>query len=122
MWRGWGPKEQEMSDAADDSAKPKRTSPELLDYGQVSDRLNVSEATVRRMVDRGLIKSVSVSPSGRKRMIRVVDLEEYLEQNATYRPQVDVPSPRRTVTTDEALRKAGWDGTDHLGYTRKPRS
>jgi hypothetical protein len=34
----------------------------LHDYGQVADRLDASEATVRRMIDKGLIRSVAVSP------------------------------------------------------------
>jgi excisionase family DNA binding protein len=101
---------------------PKRTSPDLLDYRQAADRLNCSEASVRRLVDAGKIKSVAVSPSGRKRMIRIVDLESYLEDNSGYRQSPpDVSNPMRSSTMDSALRKAGWDGKDHLGYDRKPR-
>jgi excisionase family DNA binding protein len=100
---------------------PKRTSPDLLDYAQVADRLNVSEATVRRLIDRGLLKSVPVSPSGRRRMIRVVDLDEYLDVNATLSPTPADAHPQRSTTVSAAMKQAGWDGSDHLGYVRKPR-
>jgi excisionase family DNA binding protein len=108
-----------MSTEAKKTRTPKRTSPDLLDYAQAADRLNVSEATVRRMVDKGMLKSVSVSPSGRRRMIRVIDLEGYLETNAAYSPAPVESKPKLSSTVDAALRKAGWDGVDYLGYERK---
>jgi excisionase family DNA binding protein len=111
-----------MSTEAKQAKTPKRTSPDLLDYKQVADRLNCSDASVRRLVDAGKLKTVPVTPSGRRRMVRLVDLQSYLEDNAGYRP---APEPardtRRTMTEDLAMRKAGWSGKDHLEYERKPR-
>jgi len=108
-----------MSTEAKPTKTPKRTSPDLLDYKQVADRLNCSDASVRRLVDAGKIKSVAVTPSGRRRMIRLVDLASYLEDNAGFR---EAPEPcRQTRTVDEAMRRAGWDGKDRMGYDRKPR-
>lgn len=113
--------EKEETKTARPKRPPKRTSPDLLDYAQVADRLNVSEATVRRLIDKGLLKSVPVSPSGRRRMIRVVDLDEYLDVNATLSPTPVDANPKRSTTVSDAMKKAGWDGSDHLGYQRKPR-
>jgi excisionase family DNA binding protein len=120
----WGMGEEEetrMARPKRPPKPPKRTSPDLLDYTQAADRLNVSEATVRRLIDRGLLKSVPVSPSGRRRMIRVVDLDEYLDVNATLSPTPADAHPQRSTTVSAAMKQAGWDGSDHLGYVRKPR-
>jgi excisionase family DNA binding protein len=100
----------------------KRTSPTLLDFEQVGDQLNVSSATVRRMVDAGKLKSVSVSPSGRKRMIRVVDLEEYLEFGSAVQKPIEESLPRMPASEEAMMRRAGWDGKDRLAYVRKPRT
>lgn len=100
---------------------PKRTSPDLLDYGQVGDRLNISEATVRRMVDRGLIRAVPVSPTGKRRMVRTIDLDDYIASNARYVPQPETPPAPQAVAASVAMKRAGWSGKDHLAPARKDR-
>jgi excisionase family DNA binding protein len=96
-----------------DASKPKkRTSSELLGYDQVADVLNVSEASVRRLVGCGKLASVPVTPSGRKRMISRGALADYLRENdRTTRPDAEPPiSEARRAR----LARAGWDGNDHL--------
>lgn len=92
----------------------KRTSPDLLDYDQVADILNVSEASVRRLVSCGRIPSVPVTPSGRKRMIARASLEAYIRDNnravvPVAELEVPMTEPRRA-----RLSRAGWDGDSHL--------
>ena len=90
----------------------RRNSPDLIDYDQAGERLNVSGATVRRLVAAGLLPSVAVTPSGKHRMIRLVDVAAYIEANAvTMRPTEDKPLPMR-VSERDFLARVGWDGKE----------
>jgi excisionase family DNA binding protein len=93
---------------------PKRTSADLLDYGQVANELNVSEASVRRLVSCGKLPSVPVTPSGRKRMISRAALATYLRENDRPATPVDEPDIPMTEPRRARLKRAGWDGDQHL--------
>ncbi len=54
--------------------------PMLLTIPEACRRLSISRATFYRMLDRGQLRTVPVSPSGRSRRIPSADLESYIER------------------------------------------
>jgi len=54
--------------------------PMLLTIPEACRRLSISRATFYRLIDRGQLRTVPVSPSGRSRRIPSSDIEAYIER------------------------------------------
>ncbi len=54
--------------------------PSLLTIPEACRRLSISRATFYRLIDRGQLRTVAVSPSGRSRRIASADLDGYIER------------------------------------------
>jgi excisionase family DNA binding protein len=54
--------------------------PSLLTIPEACRRLSISRATFYRLIERGHLRTVAASPSGRSRRIPSTDIELYIER------------------------------------------
>ena len=54
--------------------------PMLLTIPEACRRLSISRATFYRLLDRGHLRTVPVSPSGRSRRVASADIEAYIDR------------------------------------------
>lgn len=52
----------------------------LLTIPEACRRLSISRATFYRLIDRGKLRTVPVSPSGRSRRVPSADIESYIDR------------------------------------------
>ena len=120
--------------AAQTKAKPKKPRPvepievppdaRMLTVDEVADELRISTTSVRRLVGKGILKSLPVTVGGSTIRIRRETLEDFIrtqEQGAppesTEPIASDAPSPQ-----SYSLTKAGWDGKNRLPAERPKRT